>query len=299
MARNGLRIAITGAGGYLGSSLCRYFYEHGASVFQLTGSPQAVDKALPATLFSLARGVTRDYLAKNEIDVLVHTAYDFGVSSRQDIWDRNVKGSIALFAQAQHEGVKQVVFVSTMSAYTGCRSLYGQAKLEVENALSEMQFGYSVRPGLLYSTPLAKSGGMINSMLDRVQRGGVLPLIGDGRQKLYLTHVEDLARFIEHQATQSERVAGNGYFITANPNPYEFRKIVRLLSQASTGKQVRLIPVPWRAVWFGLKTLEAVGLKPGFRSDSVLSLAYQQEQPAFITLPDDIRFRDFEQSIRE
>ncbi len=268
MARNGLRIAITGASGYLGSNLCRYFKQREATVFQLTGRPQDVDSSLPAASFSLSDGAPQGFLKENKIDVLVHAAYDFRVSSQRDIRAINVKGSIALFKQARNEGVKRIIFVSTMSAYDGCRSLYGQAKLEIENALRELQLGYSVRPGLLYSTPLAQSGGMVGSILSRVQRGGVLPLIGDGKQKLYLTHVEDLARFIE----SAEGPIENSYVTTANSNPYEFRRIVRLLSEAPNGKQVSLMPVPWRAVWLGLKSLETLGLKPGFRSDSVLSI---------------------------
>jgi len=293
---------VTGAGGYLGSRLCRYFRERDACVFQLTGNPKTADASLPAAHFSLAKSVEKGFFRENGIEVLVHAAYDFRPSSRKDIWDSNVKGSIALFQQAQHEGVRRVLFVSTMSAYDGCRSLYGQAKLEIEAALYELGLGFVVRPGLIYSTPLDGSGGLMGSMLRRVQRGGLLPLMGGGKQELYLTHEEDLGRFIEWLTDQSiERgnaVKRKGYFTTANPKPYAFRRILELLSTSANSENVRFLSIPWRAAWFGLKTLEAVGVNSGFRSDSMLRLAYQQKRPDFSTLPQNFLFRDFEEAIR-
>lgn len=299
------RIAITGSNGYLGSRLCRYFKERGACAFQLTTKPEAADVSLPAARFSLSEGVAKGFFAENRIDTLIHAAYDFRASSQRDIWSTNVKGSNALFRQARDEGVGRVVFVSTMSAYDGCRSLYGQAKLEIEGSLRKLGLGCAVRPGLIYSTPLEESGGMIGSMLSRVQRGGVLPLIGGGRQQLFLTHQEDLARFIEFLMTHaidecgSPELDGNRHFITANPRPYTFRRIVELLLEAAKGKQVRFFPVPWRAAWLGLKGLEVLGFNSGFRSDSVLSLAYQQKRPDFSTAPGKFIFRDFEEAIRD
>src|SRR4029077_20626869 len=119
-----------------------------------------------------------------------------------------------------------IVFISTMSAYEGCLSLYGQAKLEIEAALSDDLNTSCVRPGLIYSTPLDQSGGMIGSILTKVKDHNILPLIGGGKQELYLTHNEDLGRFCFWLASRPpvSATAGAKYFITANPKPYLFRK---------------------------------------------------------------------------
>ena len=138
MLRRDFRIAITGSSGYLGSRLCRYFKTQGSSVFPLTGKPEIANVSLPATRFSLSEGVAKGFFAENRINTLIHAAYDFRPTSQREIWGINVKGSIALFKQARDESVERVVFISTMSAYEGCRSLYGQAKLETEGALREM-----------------------------------------------------------------------------------------------------------------------------------------------------------------
>jgi nucleoside-diphosphate-sugar epimerase len=293
-----LRIAITGAGGYLGNCLCRYFKERGASVFQLTGNARNVDPSLPSSQFSLSSGVAESFFADNRIDSLVHAAYDFNPRSREAIWKSNVQGSVNLFKQARAESVERVVFISSMSAFAGCRSLYGQAKLEIEKALGATNQGFSVRPGLIYSTPLSESGGMIGSLLSSISRGSVVPLIGNGEQELYLTHENDLARFIE-LLLQESNAGQDKPLIAANPRPYTLRMIIKLLAETVSNKKVKLIPVPWRQARTILRLLESAGVNMRFRSDSVLSLAYQDKQPDFSATTRLFTFGDFAAAIRD
>jgi nucleoside-diphosphate-sugar epimerase len=292
-----LRIAITGAGGYLGKCLCRYFKENGASVFPLTGDARNVDPTLPASHFSLSGGAAENFFADNKIDSLIHAAYDFNPRSREAIWDCNVKGSIDLFKQARAEGVERLVFISSMSAFPGCRSLYGQAKLEIENALGATIPGVSVRPGLIYSTPLSESGGMVGALLSSIGKGGLVPLIGNGEQELYLTHENDLARFIE-LLLQTCQGPHDQPLVAANPRPYTLRMIIKLLTETVGKKSVKLIPVPWRLARTSLRLLESAGVNIRFRSDSVLSLMNQNKQTDFSAATRLFTFRDFAEAIR-
>jgi len=295
-------IAITGATGYLGSRLCHHFKENNACVFQLTSSSQRADASLPVARFSFVEGVDKGFFAVNQIRVLIHAAYDFRPRSRKEIWDTNVKGSIALFKQARAEGAKRIIFISTMSAYQGCRSLYGQAKLEIESALRDLGSGLSLRPGLIYSTPLEQSGGMVGSICKQVKRGGILPLIGGGNQTLFLTHENDLARFIDMLISQVDQdwhklQLEKDYITTANPQAYTLRRIVEVIAAAQGQKRVRFVSIPWRPVWLALKSLERLGINANFRSDSVLSLAFQQKQLDPSSFPRDFSFRDFREAL--
>jgi nucleoside-diphosphate-sugar epimerase len=288
---NELRVAVTGSGGYLGQSLCRYLKDRGVTVFQLTSRSQGAESTRPSAKFSLQDGVAKGFFAENRINSLIHAAYDFSPRTGAAISDCNVKGSLRLFAQAHAEGVERIIFISSMSAYDGCRSLYGNAKLEIEKAVREVPSGYSIRPGLIYSTPIAGSGGMVGSILQSLQ-GGLIPLIGKGEQKLYLSHENDLARLIEW-LFKNLRPMNDAPIIAANSNPYTLRDIIQLLAQTVEARKARLVPVPWRLAWAGVRSLEAAGINTKFRSDSILSLVHQNPNPDFSTVPDGIAFRDF------
>jgi hypothetical protein len=81
--------------------------------------------------------------------------------------------------------------------------------------------------------------------------------------------------------------------IAANSNPYTLRDIIQLLAQTVEARKARLVPVPWRLAWAGVRSLEAAGINTKFRSDSILSLVHQNPNPDFSTVPDGIAFRDF------
>jgi nucleoside-diphosphate-sugar epimerase len=83
-----------------------------------------------------------------QVDALVHCAYDFRPKRWPEIHRVNVDGSIALLRAARESGVKRAVFISSLSSFPACRSLYGQAKLEIEAAALELGCAV-VRPGLV------------------------------------------------------------------------------------------------------------------------------------------------------
>jgi len=47
---------------------------------------------------------------------------------------------------------------------------------------------------------------------------------------------------------------------------------------------VTFLPVPWQLVWLGLKGLEVSGARPNFRSDSLISMVYQNPCASFALL---------------
>jgi hypothetical protein len=49
-------------------------------------------------------------------------------------------------------------------------------------------------------------------------------------------------------------------------------------------ERVTFVPVPWQVAWLGLKGLEVMGARPSFRSDSLISMVYQNPCPSFALL---------------
>jgi len=168
-----------------------------------------------------------------------------------------------------------LIYVSSISAYEGSRSLYGRAKLEAERVAFSLGAAV-VRPGLIWGDP---PGAMFGKLLDQVQRAKFLPLINGGRQVQYLVHCQDLCDFICGCA-EGQIIPPAQPVTLAHEQPWTFRQILVEIARAKH-KSLSFVPVPWRLVWSVLKFAEVCRVPISFRSDSLVSLMYQNPDPSF------------------
>ncbi|MFZ0689283.1 MAG: NAD-dependent epimerase/dehydratase family protein [Acidobacteriaceae bacterium] len=267
--------AITGASGYVGSRIARRLAQN-ARVVALTRKPSAATD-IPWALDS-ADDIA-PLLRQWRVSVLIHAAWDFSAVSSEDIQRVNVEGSIRLLRMAKAAGVGRIVFISTISAFTGARSLYGKAKLQVESVVAELG-GIILRPGLVFGD---SPGGVFGSIRKQVQHQKFIPLIGNGKAPQFLVPEETLAEVVADAAAgRFDRTAGQPITV-ANPHPWPFRDLVGRLALAQ-GRKVTLIPLPWPLLYAGLRAGEILGRKMPFRSDSVVSFVHQDPAPDFTQL---------------
>ncbi|MFZ1071952.1 MAG: NAD-dependent epimerase/dehydratase family protein [Verrucomicrobiia bacterium] len=262
--------AITGSNGYLGGCLKNYFAAQGREVLELTRSPVPGARAVA---FQLGAEISPQALAG--ADALVHCAYDFQPLRWEEIRAVNVAGTRKLFQAARAAGIGKMICVSSISAYDGCRSLYGRAKLEIEKIALD-NGALVIRPGLVYG---GGPGGMFGRLVAQVRKSSVIPLIGDGSQIQFLVHNEDLAGFIEKFTAGKIEIAPR-ILTAAHEQLWPFRQLLSEIAR-SLDKKVKFVPLPWRLIWAGLKTAEACGVRLNFRSDSVVSLMHQNPSPDF------------------
>jgi len=262
--------AITGSNGYVGGCIKNDFIARGWKILELTRSPQAGARAVK---FQLGETISPDDLVG--VNALVHCAYDFTPLHWDEICAVNVDGSRKLFEAARAAGVEKIIFISSISAFDGCRSLYGKAKLEIEKIALDCG-ALVIRPGLVYG---GGAGGMFGKLVAQVRRSRVLPLIGDGSQIQFLVHSEDLSAFAERCAGGEMKISP-GIFAAANERPWAFKELLLEIARGQS-KKIKFLPLPWRLVWAGLKTAEICGLKLNFRSDSLISLMHQNPSPDF------------------
>jgi len=265
--------ALTGARGYVGSRLRAHLERAGWRVIPWT---RQAEPGTAAVAFRLGDPVDPSLL--QGVHALIHCAYDFGPRRWEDIATVNVAGSGNLFAAAQNAGVKSVVFISSISAFTGCRSLYGRAKLSIEDSARYIN-AFVLRPGLVYGD---HPGGMFGRLVAQVRGARFVPILSGGRQTQYLVHDEDLGNLVE--GCLAGRVgAGTGPIPISHEQEWELKEILSQIAQA-LNRPVSFVPVPWRLAWLGLKGLELAGGRTGFRSDSLISMVYQNPAPSFALL---------------
>ncbi len=261
---------ITGANGYVGGRLKYYLEQDGWRVISWTRRP---NPGSDGVAFQLGQDVDPSLL--KGVRALIHCAYDFGPRNWAEIQAINAGGSRKLLQAAQAAGVEHIILISSLSAFEGCRSLYGRAKMEVEG-IARSVGAMVIRPGLVYGEG---PGGMFGNLTRQVKKAKFVPILVGGRQTQYLVHEADLA------ATVRGCIAGKvskttGPVVVANEQGWELKEILSGLARGM-GRRVTFVPVPWQFVWMALKSLELVGMKPAFRSDSLISMVYQDPNPSF------------------
>jgi nucleoside-diphosphate-sugar epimerase len=281
-------VAITGAGGFVGSMLARRFEDAGWTVTRLSHSGAAGGSTTVA--FNLGEEVDPNLFRVRGIGALVHCAYDFRPVKRSGIHRINVEGSRKLLSAAQAGGVERIAVMSTISAFEGCRSTYGRAKLEIEAAATSVG-ALVIRSGLVYGDGPPAAGGMFGSLATSVTRG-LVPLIDGGVHPQYLIHEGDLWSLVRGFCAGEIQNPGRPV-VAASSRAWRLRDLLTELARRQAGHP-RFVAVPWLPVWLGLKAVELAHLRVPYRSDSVVSLVYQDPRPDFESLASvGITARDF------
>jgi nucleoside-diphosphate-sugar epimerase len=263
--------AVTGANGYVGTTVVNCLESEGFQVRRLVRNPQPGTQDYP---YAIDTPVAPDVL--DGIDALVHCAYDFSVTSRTDVWETNVFGTRSLFDQAVASGVRRTIFVSSMSAYPNSRQIYGRAKLASE--IDAFARGVTViRPGLIYGPGW---GGMVGT-LRKLTTLPVIPLVAP-RSHQFTLHEDDLRQALVtlvNTETVPKRPLG-----LAHPDPVSFERLMRTIA-ALDGKRVRpFVRVPWPLVYWSVRALELGPISLPIRADSLLGLV--RPAPSVPNAPD-------------
>jgi nucleoside-diphosphate-sugar epimerase len=251
--------AVTGAYGYHGSLIRTTLDALGWKTVALVRSPRPDDPA--GRPFQLAEPLEASVL--EGIDLLVHCAYDYNLTRRDDIWRVNVNGTERLLKEAEAAGIRRIVVLSSMSAYEGTRQLYGQARLAIEEA-TEAVGGCVIRPGLVYGNQPRGMAGALRNMT----KLPITPLVG-GNAHQFLVHEDDFVAAIT--ALMTARTVPQGPIGIAHPSPVPFRSLLEALA-AADGRRCRFIPVPWQLLYAALRISEMFHIKVPFRADSLLGL---------------------------
>ncbi len=278
-----MKVAITGASGYVGTCISNCFRAHGHEVLAMSRRPCA------APWVSYALGDDPKLLPWENVDLLVHAAYDFTPRTWQEILDRNVTPSVELLQAAQQAKVGRLIYISSMSSFEGCRSNYGKAKLMVESEARELG-ATIVRPGLVWGE---RSGGVMGTLEKLVAALPVVPyLTGSGQLKQFLIHETDLSEAIISIAGMPSSRSATLHSVT-HPTPVSLLAILKSIASRSDRSRV-YVPVPWQLAMAGLKFIEILGIHSLFRSDSLTGLVHGNPDLKISNPPAGVCYRPFE-----
>ena len=278
-------VAITGANGYVGMTLCTAFGAAGYRVVALQRS--AHGDACDYLPYSLEDGPAAPLPA--DVAAVVHCAYDLRARDRAEIERINLGGTEKLLHAV---GDVPFVLISSLSAYAGTQQIYGGVKLACEDLVAA-RGGTSLRLGLVH-------GGSDGGMIGALRKVAALPIVPMTRPDSYqyALHAEDMARCVLATTEQPppHRVLG-----VANPRRISFSEIMRTLRAAATAKPLRAVPVPSALVYRALRAAEGIGVRAGFRADSLLGLMHPAPNVPYVDhwAKCGIALRDFADDVRQ
>ncbi|NCP11731.1 MAG: NAD(P)H-binding protein [Sphingomonadales bacterium] len=230
-------IAITGATGFVGSTLVDLAVARGHHVRALTRRPQPDRPGLTWIAGALDR---RDALAElvDGADAVIHVAGAVNARDRAGFAAANIAGTEAVAAAAREAGIARFVHVSSLSAREPGISDYGWSKAGAETAVMAGGLDWIiVRPPAIY-------GPRDTEMLEmfRLAARGLALLPPGGR--LSVIHVGDLAELLLALATAGRDYCGRIYEPDdGRPNGWSHRGFARALGKA-VGRSVATLAMP-------------------------------------------------------
>lgn len=206
-------IVITGANGYIGSALVRYFSQKKYVVTALVRKkPTVVIDNVDYQLYEMESNAEMPYLTSDS--VVIHCAY----SKTKSEPDNNIAAAKHLLNEARKKGVSKCIFLSSISVLSTSESYYSQQKKAIEE-LFDSKNDLIVRPSLVVG-----NGGLFAQTLQTLQKTKLLPLINGGNQPIYYVGIHDLLRYIDngiendssgiHQITNPKPILYKDFYVT-------------------------------------------------------------------------------------
>lgn len=255
---------ITGTTGLVGRQCADTFKKNGYHVAELN-----------RPFFDLKNNINPVMLSG--YDTLIHCAYDFSSYDWKHIVNTNVAGSINLLKSAKEANIQNIIFISSISAFSTTQSNYGKGKILVEEYVQSIG-GTIIRPGLVYDdSTFTKNGKGLFHKLYNLTRFPILPVIGDGKQKHWIIHNEDLANII---LAACEELPKNQTYTAVFNEPVAFSDLLKKIAKKRKSS-ILLIPVPIFPIRLLLKFFDLTKIKIGFSYDNLIGLIHPMSECNF------------------
>jgi len=184
-----VRIAITGATGFVGSRLLDLALGQGHDVVALTRRSQAERQGVTWVQGALDNRQALQRLVE-DVDAVIHVAGVISAPDKAGFEAGNVAGTLALLAAATSAGLRRFVHVSSLAAREPELSLYGGSKARAEAVVSSSGLDWViVRPPAVYGP-----GDRETLELFKAAKIGFVPLPPAGR--ISLIHADDLSALL-------------------------------------------------------------------------------------------------------
>ncbi|MCS7151418.1 MAG: NAD(P)-dependent oxidoreductase [Endomicrobia bacterium] len=258
-----MNILITGASGFIGSSLVNYLVsksEHNLNILIRKTSKTDHLKSVLDKLNVFYGDVRNKESLKEavcDIDVIIHCAAVLRCVNNNTYYEVNhigTKNLIEVIAEF-NPSIKGIIFISSQAAagpscclsYKCANDLcepvshYGRSKLLAEKELLK----YSDKTKIIILRPCAVYGPYDKDMYIyfKLAKNGVLPVFGE---KFYIqfTYIYDLIKIIKLIVENLDKFTSFSIYFVAENQHYEIREIRNIFSEV-VGREILIVKIPY------------------------------------------------------
>lgn len=232
-----MRIAITGATGFVGAEVLEQALSDGLRVNALTRRAQPPRAKLKWVHGSLEDAAALDTLVR-DADAVIHIAGVVNAPDRDGFEAGNARGTMAVVDAMRKRGIKRLVHVSSLAAREPGLSDYGWSKELAEKHVKASGLDWTVvRPPAIYGP-----GDKEMLELFRMAKRGIMMLPPGGR--LSVIHVGDLAALLLALSGERENSLTRIYEVDdGTPGGWDHKDFGQAIGRA-IGRSVKTLATP-------------------------------------------------------
>lgn len=240
-------ILVTGASGFVGRNLLKYLVGAGMRIKCLVRGKSNIDLN---DGIKIIRGDITDkdilYEATKDVDTIVHLAAVIRSSAPGEFEAVNVIGTKNLINACLRNGVKRIIYVSSLDAALYNPNIYGKTKACGEAEIIKSNIDYIIlRPALIYG----KDSKDINILAKIIKTFPIIPVMGSGTYKLQPVYINDVCEIIVKLISSDIR---NKIYYVAGGQRVSMNDLIDKIAGID-GKKVFKMHVPLPLLWLPLK----------------------------------------------
>jgi NADH dehydrogenase len=240
-------ILVNGGTGFIGSEVVKKFLARGVRVRVMTRNPDRGRKLFEGAEVEILRGSVKDLESlrcsmegiQTVVNCVQHDNYPMEKPSKGLAFlEIDGAGTRNQVQAAVDSGVREFVYISGAGAGEGRAENWFRAKEVAERAVTESGLKYLIiRPTWVYG----QRDKSVNKFVSFAKKLPLVPLIGDGLQKVQPLYVKDLADIIS--STVIDNLAWGKTFDVGGPQVLTMRRLVETILEV-LDKKKPVIPLP-------------------------------------------------------
>jgi len=264
-----MEVLVTGGTGVVGASAVSSLLKHGHTVRLLSRHAERDGREWSDGVTPIVGDVSDVASiagAADGCDAVVHLVAIVEETPPSATFDRvNVEGTRHVVTEAERAGVRKLVYVSSLGC-DGGQSPYHRSKLAGETIVREFNGDWVIlRPGAVYGP----GDEHFSVLLKMVRTLPVIPIIGDGAQRIQPIWHEDFAEVIA-RAVERDDVNGGVYDIAGTEVTTQRDLVDRV--RRLTARVTVNVPVPEFLAHAGIKVAELSGVDIGLNQSQLQML---------------------------